>query len=599
MTCLKLLWLPPSPPSISYRSWAADRNGFSLLGWFLARLTARYGNRSLLVACHDEYDRSLAEAEAAGPGVLVVLSGLRTLTGVLGEVASAFPKEPIAWFQLETIFAPSGLLDRVTAHHESARNHFTYVADLPARLGPEVADPALLRRLASIEYEGYVPSPREATQGLTTVRAEPFTAASFYSVPKLAGMSRLESADEADRARQLLESAPAEYDFDLIERWSATSFSPANFGVPIASERRAGPRLLYLSPGSFYSGAEECLRGLAEGLSELNFHQTAVVGIEGLFSQRLRRTGCEVIATNWDFRRPGQTNERFASEVLQNTAPEIIHCNADPGSPFLDIAQASGQPLIAHLRTTLVPERFRLFEAADAVIAVSEYAKCRLIRSGTASDRIVVIPDGVDAERFSPGVFDKLRSRAHFGLPHDGFVILMIARAARLKRHDLLLDAFAHLLDVTDRAHVVLVGDYGEPDVISMIRQTVAERGLGGRFSWLPFQSDIRQIECAADVLVLPSDEEALGTCVLEAMSLEIPVVVSDSGGTIELIEKGVSGLAMSGGDAASLLNALLQLYESESLRHEIGRNARRHVHCRFTLRHHAGQVAQLFRRML
>jgi glycosyltransferase involved in cell wall biosynthesis len=203
----------------------------------------------------------------------------------------------------------------------------------------------------------------------------------------------------------------------------------------------------------------------------------------------------------------------------------------------------------------------------------------------------------VDLERFFPNVFDKDGMRRRFDLPQNAFVILMVARPDALKRHDLMLSAFASMPPAD--THLVLVGKYGEPDVLSRIRRTLVEKDLTQRVTWLPFQDDIREIECAADVVALPSDYEALGMCVLEAMALEIPVVVSDSGGSLELIENGVSGLAMRGGDAASLESALHELRSSAGLRREIGQNARKHVEQQFTLDAHVEQVAAYFRAIL
>jgi len=127
----------------------------------------------------------------------------------------------------------------------------------------------------------------------------------------------------------------------------------------------------------------------------------------------------------------------------------------------------------------------------------------------------------------------------------------------------------------------------------------VARLGLKYRFTWLPFQEDIREIETAADILVLPSDEEALGLCIMEAMSLAIPVVVSDSGGSTELIENGISGLTMSGGDAASLADCMRHLAQNVTLRGEMGRNARLRIRTMFSLEKHAAQVGHFLTMLL
>jgi glycosyltransferase involved in cell wall biosynthesis len=121
---------------------------------------------------------------------------------------------------------------------------------------------------------------------------------------------------------------------------------------------------------------------------------------------------------------------------------------------------------------------------------------------------------------------------------------------------------------------------------------------LETKIHWLPFQDDIRQIESAADIAVLPSDEEPLGTCILEGMSLELPVVMSDSGGTHELIEEGISGFSFRGGDAKALARVLCRLAGNPGLRTGLGREARRRIEQRFTLRHHAEQVAAVLARL-
>ena len=51
---LKILYLAPAVPSISYRAWAHNLRGFTPLRWFCDRLTARYGNADLVIACHDD-----------------------------------------------------------------------------------------------------------------------------------------------------------------------------------------------------------------------------------------------------------------------------------------------------------------------------------------------------------------------------------------------------------------------------------------------------------------------------------------------------------------------------------------------------------------
>lgn len=174
--------------------------------------------------------------------------------------------------------------------------------------------------------------------------------------------------------------------------------------------------------------------------------------------------------------------------------------------------------------------------------------------------------------------------------------MLLVARLAENKRHDLLVEAVSRVMPTVPNLHLVFVGTHGNASLRREIVQRIQTHRLGGRVTWLPFQDDIRMVECAADVLVLCSDAEPLGTCVLEAMSLEKPVIVSDSGGTCELVGNRVSGHVVPGGDARALAGALSQLAVDRKLGQQMGVDARRRVLERYTLQHHAEQVAAVLR---
>jgi glycosyltransferase involved in cell wall biosynthesis len=410
-----------------------------------------------------------------------------------------------------------------------------------------------------------------------------------------------------ERARKAVEGLGGPHQFEAVERWRAASFDAPRFVWRPEACQGTGPNLLYLSSASLYSGAEECLRGLAEGLDELGFRQTAVIGVEGLLTCRLREAGCQVISPNWDFGgsrasqgvpREDEAHRKFAESVLDAVRPTYIHCNSDPGRYFTQGARARGIPIAFHARTCTFTRMEAVLAESTHVISVSEFVKRRLIHSGIPPSKITVVYDGINPGRLSRKHFSRSEMRRRFGLPEDALVILMVARASPQKRHDLMLDAFAELCQGADEARLVFVTDAGPDETLTKARRKVAELALESKVHWLPFQDDIRQIESAADIIALPSDEEALGTCILEGMSLELPVVVSDSGGAHELIEEGISGLSFRGGDAKALARVLCRLVGNPGLRAELGREARRRIEQRFTLRHHAEQVAAVLAKM-
>jgi glycosyltransferase involved in cell wall biosynthesis len=152
----------------------------------------------------------------------------------------------------------------------------------------------------------------------------------------------------------------------------------------------------------------------------------------------------------------------------------------------------------------------------------------------------------------------------------------MIARFVPYKRHDVLLRAAAILSRQVPDLHIALVGEVLMSDAsFELSRSLIADLGISDRVTFLPFQTDIRTVEAAADVQVLCSDREPLGTGILESMAMGVPVVITNTGGLGELVKDGDSGFVIKSGDYASLADRLAVLLASFETRRKMGAKAR------------------------
>jgi glycogen synthase len=173
--------------------------------------------------------------------------------------------------------------------------------------------------------------------------------------------------------------------------------------------------------------------------------------------------------------------------------------------------------------------------AADGVIALTSRLAARLIAEGVPAEHVHVIPSGVN-----PTLFE-----APDGAP-DPFPgvsrprLLFLGRLHRQKGVDVLLRALARLQ--SQDPQLVLVGDGPERARTERLAQHL---GIGVRVHFLGFVPHIQvpALLRAADVMVLPSRYEELGTALIEAMYARVPVVASDTGGIRELVTSGVHGL--------------------------------------------------------
>jgi glycosyltransferase involved in cell wall biosynthesis len=186
---------------------------------------------------------------------------------------------------------------------------------------------------------------------------------------------------------------------------------------------------------------------------------------------------------------------------------------------------------------------------ATHVVAVSEAVGETSVQLGAPRDRVTVIPNGVDVDRFAGRDVDPA-VRDGDGAPVVGSVGCLAAR----KDYPTLLEALALLKGRGRRFRAVLVGDGKErPD----LERRVEELGLRERVHFLGERPDVERLLPGMDVFVLSSREEGIPNALLEAMAAARPAVATAVGGTPEVLEDGRTGWLVPPGDPRALAAAL------------------------------------------
>ncbi len=191
------------------------------------------------------------------------------------------------------------------------------------------------------------------------------------------------------------------------------------------------------------------------------------------------------------------------------------------------------------------------YRIARALVVESEM-EARLVREFAPANRIRVIPPGIDVSEWTSTSPD----RSHLPpLPPEYF--LFVGRIAPNKGLPHLVEALA-LLPAEARLPLVVMGsDWGERAGLEALAQ---RRGVSGLLVWLGHVADrqtYRAIVGGAKALVLPSEWEAFGLVLLEAMAARTPVVATSVGAVPEVLEGGRDGLLVPYGDPAALAQAL------------------------------------------
>lgn len=206
----------------------------------------------------------------------------------------------------------------------------------------------------------------------------------------------------------------------------------------------------------------------------------------------------------------------------------------------------------------------------DRIVAISENIRRVLIRDGIAPDRIEVIRSGIDMHRFD-GVHPDPSFRSKLGIPENAVIVGTVAGMVSHKDYPNLLRAAAKVIAAEQDVYFVAAGSGPEE---ASIHGLARELSLGDRFRFLGERDDVGAVLKAMDVFVLASKLEGLGTSVLDAMSVGLPVVGTTAGGIPEMVESGANGLLVPSEDPGRLADSIIELARDGEFRTRLGRGS-------------------------
>ena len=225
---------------------------------------------------------------------------------------------------------------------------------------------------------------------------------------------------------------------------------------------------------------------------------------------------------------------------------------------------------------TRVGTEREIVACADRIIASApDEAEELLTTYGARTEKVEVIPPGVDHELFSPG--DRHRNRQRLGLDVGLPILLFVGRIQPLKGVDRALRALAELPD--PRALLVVVGGPsgadGE-DEVARLKALAQQLGIVDRVRWVSPQPHgaLASWYRAADVCLVPSRTESFGLVALEAAACGLPVVATDVGGLQSLVDDGETGFLVDAHGGEEFAVPIAQLMADPALAAEIGARA-------------------------
>jgi glycosyltransferase involved in cell wall biosynthesis len=276
--------------------------------------------------------------------------------------------------------------------------------------------------------------------------------------------------------------------------------------------------------------------------------------------------------------------ETFAWHVPEVAAAAGVPC----------VLRAAGATTIGLLRGTypngLRERLLAQYRKAALIVSPAHHLAESLRQWGL--ERVQVIPNGVDLQRFSPQPKDLSLAR-ELRIADDDVVLMHISNLKALKRSRDMVAAADRALPQNDRLVFVVVGDGPER---RGLEQECALRRLSDRFrfvGWIEYAEMPRYVNLA-DAVILPSEAEAQARAYLETQACGRVLIASDVAGAREVVNDGETGLLFPRGDIAGLTGAMLRAAGDPVWRAEIGEQARQRVQAHSLTRCVAAYLAAL-----
>jgi glycosyltransferase involved in cell wall biosynthesis len=629
---MPLLTLPSPPESIAFRWYLVPIDGLSVLERALQWIRELLPGHRLVVASHVESELSLIKPAADRVNAEVIGRDGPSLIQLLFQVSESLDDNShILLLDPKCFLARPDICQGMIEHHLRCHNSLTQVLRAPDCVYPTmlsrelisiieqidlprydqnlVRDPLLIFRHL-LQSEQFVRS-MESKLGVT-LNSHPFDPAGHFQLvedempedvsietlgdTRLLAQALADAAGDGAARREPLAIWKRAAVAAQRQRLDETS-ARARTGVAKMAARRSRPvrktrRVLYLSAPSAYSGAEASLVLLLTGLDSSRYEAMALLGSDGEMAERVRAAGIRTLIPEYQFWEASTTNISFFLSLLIEHEINIVHINGLCPA-VMPAAKLCGIPVVIHMRVYPQPGMSPQLAEADRIIAISRSVEKSLLKCNLDPSRIVQIYNGIATESFAPD--ERLRAAAREKHRLTGRTVLMVAGIHPRKRLELLILAAPRILAAVPDAQFLFVGEIFDRMYYAALRSLISRSGLESKMRFLGFQRDIREIEAAADVMVMCSAEEAFGRALLEALAMQLPVVSVSAGGIVELITHMQTGVLVDEPHPDSLADRIINVLEDDELRARLKAQGRLVACQKFSIEAHVESVMELY----
>jgi len=255
-----------------------------------------------------------------------------------------------------------------------------------------------------------------------------------------------------------------------------------------------------------------------------------------------------------------------------------------------DGLHTSTEKMIHETEAWLTYEAWRVICCSEYMITHVKWA------FGLPSDKLVMVPNGVNTNCYNDIDADLKDFRSKFALPEEK-IVLFVGRLVYEKGIHVLINAVPKILEKVNAKFIIVGSGYMKEQLLNIVRSMGLEHKV--LFEGFLDEQTLLKLQKCADVSVVPSLFEPFGIVALEAMAAKSPVVASDTGGLSEIIEHDVTGVKVYPNNPDSLAWGITKVLLDENYRKRISENAYKRVQEKYDWEKIAQQTKHIYEGVL
>lgn len=294
------------------------------------------------------------------------------------------------------------------------------------------------------------------------------------------------------------------------------------------------------------------------------------------------------------------------SKIFKEEAIDLVHLNTGFDRSTMIAAKISKLPKVFHFRNFNKKISFStklLTSPIDVALYTTQAIANCYINLGTPLTKHDVVYEPIDIKKFSKYQnADPIKQQ--FSIKKDDFLISNIGRITPWKGQHYFLQAMEDIVKQYPNTKILIVGEPGntkkDKEYFSLLQSMTQKKPLNEQVFLTGKREDIAEIMSLSDIVVHSASEpEPFGLVIAEAMATGTPVIATQGGGPIEIIENGITGLLVPMKSASGIKEAVQTLLKSETLRKTISINAQKEVTERFPIQRHVAKVQKIYQDIL